>query len=113
MTFTKWLADILSNQLKQAKELADRSNGDRLLTRVDEYVKSMYSGADLKNMADEIKKVRDDFIAAQTTEIVDPIHAASVIDSLRNAYDGFMSEVDSALSVSNALTTVEVEYETK
>ena len=107
------LYDILSSQLAKAKRKADGENGDMLSARADDYVKSLYAGADLKNMADEISKVRDTFITAQTIEIVDPIHAEETCKNLRDYIDSFMSEVDSALSVSNALTTVEVEYETK
>ena len=107
------LYDVLSSQLAKAKRKADSENGDFLYSRADDYVKSLYAGADLKNMADEIQKVRDTFITAQTIEIVDPIHAEETCKSLRDYIDSFMSEVDSALSVSNALTTVEIEYETK
>lgn len=112
MSFTKTLADTIASQLKAAKVAADRNNGERLDDRADEYVRSMYSGSDMKNMADELKKVREDFVTAQTVEIVDPINAAEKVDMMTKKYDAFMAEVDSALSVSNALTTIEVEYET-
>ena len=113
LKYLKSLIDTLQRQYSAAKELANRSNGEKLEQRSDDYVKSMYSGVDMKNMADEIKKVREDFITAQTMELVDPIDAAKEITQLKNQYDAFMAEVDSALSVSNALTTIEIEYETK
>ena len=107
------LKDKLAGQYVRAQKTADMSNGERLDERADEYVKSLYSGAELKNMADEIQKVRDKFIAAQTVEIVDPVKAGEKAIALQEQIDAFMSDVDSALSVSNALTTIEVEYETK
>lgn len=103
----------LNAEYASAKRVADRENGERLDSRADDYIKSLYQGADMKNMADEIKKVRDTFIAAQTVELVDPINAGEEAIKLQDQIDSFMSDVDSALSVSNALTTIEVEYQTK
>lgn len=111
--YLKDLANSLQSQYNKARLVADHENGDRLDTRADEYIKSMYGGADLKNMADEINKMRETFIAAQTVELVDPINASREAEFLREEIDKFLSDVDSALSVSNALTSIEVEYETK
>lgn len=112
-SYLSMLMDKLAGQYAKAKRTADTENGDRLDMRADEYVKTLYSGTELKNMADEIKKVRDTFVASQTIEILDPINAGSRVNELQQEIDTFMSDVDSALSVSNALTMVEVEYETK
>ena len=111
--YLSMLVDRLANQYAKAKRAADAENGDRLDMRADEYVKTLYSGTELKNMSDEIKKVRDAFVASQTIEILDPINTGSKVNELQQEIDTFMSDVDSALSVSNALTTIEVEYETK
>jgi len=105
------VADKLLSKLARAKKQADMEN-ERLENRADEYIKSLYGGADLKNMGDEITKVRNTFIAAQTFELVDPINAGEVASKLQEQMDAFLSDVDSALSVSNALTAIEVEYET-
>ena len=64
----------------------------------------------MKNASDEIKKVRADFIAAQTYEIVDPIGIKSEMDRLDKEISSFMVDIDSALSVSNALTEISIEY---
>jgi len=106
------VAARLNNQFALASRKADMENDERLNDRADEYIKSLYSGSDLKNMSDEIKKVRDAFIVAQTIEVVDPVGAQETASKLQDEADTFLSDVDSALSVSNALTTVEVEYET-
>ena len=113
LEYLRSLYDVLTFQLAKAKRSADAENGDRLSSRADDYIRSMYAGADLKNMADEIEKVRNTFIAAQTVEIIDPVNAASEGSKLREYIDSFLSDVDSALSVSNALTKIEIEYETK
>ncbi len=106
------LLQRMEYQFKQAQNQAERENGDRLDNRADEYMRSLYQNTDLKNMTDELKKVRENFITAQTVEILDPVKVTDEITKLRDKIDAFMSEVDSALSVSNALTTVIVEYET-
>lgn len=106
------LLQRMEYQFKQAQNQAERENGDRLDNRADEYMRSLYQNTDLKNMTDELKKVRENFITAQTVEILDPVKVTDEITKLRDKIDAFMSEVDSALSVSNALTTIEVEYET-
>ncbi len=102
----------MESQYKSAQNQAERENGYNLESRADDYMKSMYQGTDLKNMTEELKKSRENFITAQTMEIIDPIGATNEITALRDQIDAFMSEVDSVLSVSNALNTVEFEYET-
>lgn len=112
LSYLEMLRDTIQRQFDDAQANADKNNGDRLEQRTDEYIRSMYTGADMKNISDEIRKVREDFIAAQTVELVDPINAAKEAYAMSAYIDDFMSEVDSALSVSNALTTVTVEYDT-
>lgn len=93
-----------------AKNQADRENGSTLETRADSYVKTMVGNTDTKGMTDEIKRMRDEFIKAQTMELVDPIDAAKQIERLNEEITSFNTKVDSALSVSNAVTTITVEY---
>ena len=86
----------LDSDNRRARMEADKNNGDVLELRADEYVKSLYGNAD--------------FIAAQTMEIVDPIHIADEMARLEKEINDFMVEIDSALSVSNALTELEISY---
>ncbi len=102
----------METQWRSCNAMADRENGEKLDRRADEYIKSLYENADMKNMSSEIQKVRENFVESQTMDIVDPIDVQKAMLNLKNQIDAFMSEVDSALSVSNALTTIEVEYET-
>lgn len=106
------LHQVIEMQYTDAQAKADRENGDRLEQRADTYVQSLCQNSDKKNLSDEAKKFRDDFITSQKIEVLDPIGSIGVAANLRDFIDGFMSEVDSALSVSNALTKIIVEYET-
>lgn len=43
--------------------------------------------------------------------MVDPIGVSAVIESIDSFVDKFIAEVDSSLSVSNAITEIEFSYE--
>jgi len=110
INYLSGLLNRIESQYNSAKRMADRKNGDELDRRADDYVKSLYENADMKNMSDEVEKVRKTFVESQTMDVIDPIGAEQVMEELKDKIDSFMTEVDSALSVSNALTTIEVEY---
>jgi len=105
------LLSQMSEAKRAAQKLADRSNGDALEDRADGYVRAMFGDkTDMKNMSEEIRKTRDEFIKQQTVEIVDPLNVTEEMKALEERINGFMVEIDSALSVSNALTSVVIEY---
>jgi len=100
----------LDNDNRKARHLSDENNGQLLELRADEYIKSLYGNVDMKGASDEIKKTRADFVTAQTMEIIDPIGVTAEMERLDAEINGFTVEIDSALSVSNALTEITVEY---
>ena len=100
----------LETDNQRARRESDNNNGEALEDRADEYVKSLYGNVDMKGASEEIKKVRADFIAAQTMEIVDPIGIRAEMERIEKEINNFTVEIDSALSVSNALTELTIEY---
>lgn len=104
------LINEMTNDLQAAQRDCTRSNGEVLDSRADDYIKSMFGTFDAKNMSEEIRKVREAFVAAQTVELVDPLDIKARIEELRARCDRFLVDVDAALSVSNALTTIEITY---
>lgn len=100
----------LNHDYTMAKTVADRANGAELERRADDYVRTMIGNTDVKGMTEEVKRLRDEFIKAQTMELVDPIGVLKQIEMLNEQINAFEVNVDSALSVSNALTTIEVSY---
>ena len=54
--------------------------------------------------------MRADFITAQTYEIADPINVKAEMEKLDTKINAFLVDIDSALSVSNALTEITIEY---
>lgn len=100
----------LDTDSRRARRDADVNNGEALETRADEYVKSLYASADMKNLSEDIKRVRSEFITSQAVEIVDPININGEMEKLEKRINEFTVGIDSALSVSNALTEISVDY---
>ena len=107
------LRHVLLNKLRtdnsRVRMEAEQANKS-LDQRADEYIKTLYANADMKNLTEEIKRMRSEFVSSQTVEVIDPIGITSEIERLEASINSFMVEIDSALSVSNALTEITIEY---
>lgn len=110
IVFLKNILGTLNHDIQMAGVNANAGNGDKLEARADEHVKIMLGNSDTKNLSEEAKKIRKDFIEAQTVEIIDPIEAYKIVGLLEEEISQFMMEVDGKLSVSNAITEIEIEY---
>lgn len=106
----KLLATALSKDHIVAKRNADMANGDTLARRADNHVKIMIGNSDMKGATTEAQRVRDEFITAQTTDIIDPLGVLAEIERINEEVNSFLMNVDAALSVSNSLTNITVEY---
>ena len=104
------LINTMDSQYKMAQVEVNRQNGNNLEERADQYVTAIYGQKESKTNSADIDKVRKDFLEANSYEIVDPINVQDKVDALRQKIDTFMADVDSALSVSNALTKITIEY---
>ena len=100
----------LHTDYAHAKAAADRVNGAELERRAGDYIRTMLGSTDVKGMTAEVQRMREEFIAAQTMELVDPIGALKQMELLNEEITAFETNVDAALSVSNALTNIEVSY---
>lgn len=109
MEFLGNLQEQMVRDYRNAERSAQIENAN-LEARADSYMKTMIGNSDTKNMSAENRATRDAFIVAQTVELVDPIGVLKVAAELDEQINTFMSKVDSALSTSNALTTITVEY---
>lgn len=104
------LVNRMTLDYNAAKYAADRANGTELERRADDYVRTMIGNTDVKGMTEEVKRMREEFIKAQTMELVDPINVLKQIELLNEQINSFEVNVDAALSVFNALTTIEISY---
>lgn len=108
--FDNKLAHAMSAQYNNAMIAIKENNGKDLEERADSYVTALYGNKEGKSNSAEIEKIRKEFIDNNSYELIDPINVLDEISLLEGYMDDFMAEVDSALSVSNALTEITIEY---
>lgn len=109
--FDKKLASVMIDNLNKQIRKADSINGDLLETRTEAYITSLYGNKEArKGMSTEAEEARQKFIDSNMYEIVDPLHISDVVCKMHADISGFMADVDSALSCSNALTVIEITY---
>lgn len=110
---TEYIATLknkLSMDLRAAMVTVKKENGDKLAERADKFIESIYGQKESKLNSDEVQKAREEFIKTNEFEIYDTLDVAKLIETLEDQITTFMTEVDSALSVSNAVTIIEIEY---
>ena len=108
--FDELLLNELREQYNKAQAKILKQNGNDLEQRAEQYVVGIYGSKEGKTNTDDFEKTKQDFITSQTFELVDPIGILEKIEVLEEKISTFKAEVDAALSTSNALTVVEVNY---
>ena len=101
--------DFLKDQYATVKKFIDSENGDKLNKNCESYLQAMFGNKEKANGAD-VEAVQNAYIASHSYDVVTGFDIDKAIKELTDKIDAFKSEVDSALSVSNALTVVEFEY---
>lgn len=114
MEFKNTFKKCLESQYAVAKNELDKNSGDPLEKRAENYVLSVIQAQpkDSKMAVDSeaMKNLRTQYIKDNTYDIIDPIGVKDAIEQLDNEISNFITEVDAALSVSNALTVLDIEY---
>ena len=114
MEFKDYFMKMISGQYARAKNELDKNSGDPLEKRAENYVLSVIQAQpkDSKMAVDSeaMKNLRAQYIKDNTYDIIDPIGVKDAIEQLDNEISSFITEVDAALSVSNALTVLDIEY---
>mgnify|MGYP006968284020 FL=1 len=108
--FDKLLMNTMNAQYRNAQMQIKQENGKDLEQRAEQYVTAIYGQKEGKTNTADIEKVKADFLKSNQYELVDPLHVLDKIEGLEKKINDFMAEVDSALSVSNALTEITIEY---
>lgn len=108
MALKAQLLASIARQFGNVKSTMERHN-DRLSENADDYVSRLYGAKDKSN-ADDINAAREHYIKANTLDLIDPLDAAKKIEELRDEIDSFTNEIDSKISVSNALTPITISY---
>ena len=97
----------MTRALKNARNIIEYENGERLDDRLDKYIQSVY-GSKEKVAAEELDKASKDFKARNEFKLVDPIGIVDKIAALTEEIDKFQAAVDSAIQISNATTYIEI-----
>lgn len=113
MDSLKYLLREMAYQYNEAADLFNRNSGDELEDKANQYVmnilKSQGDSAD-KADAKQVQALHDSYVVNNEFVMIDPLDIAKKIEEIDNMIDEFNTEIDSALSVSNALTVIEFEY---
>jgi len=104
--------DLVSSMREQYDDAINKCarENDLLARKADEYIMGMYQSKDITKMSEDMQKARTEYITQNTYELVESVKILEEIENLDEEIAGFASEVDSVLSVSNALTTITISY---
>jgi hypothetical protein len=103
--YQKSLVECLRLQRNTTTREAE-AHKDRVQAKIDENIRNIFS-KEFKTDASSIKPITDSIQAADPCEVFDPLKISQLIESLEDEITGFESNVDFALSESNALTQIE------
>lgn len=110
VAFKENLLGCLSLQYNRTTDIINRTNGDNLETKADDYVIKMYGNKDSGIANEVIEIAKKNYIDNNSLDMIDPLDVSKIIAELNDEIDKFMTKVDSALSVSNATTMIEISY---
>ena len=103
------LRNCLREQYSSVKRMVESENGDKLVKACENYIQATFGTKEKINNPD-IEMAQKAYMTNNAYDIVTGLDIEKVIKELTDRIDTFKAEVDSALSVSNALTVIEFDY---
>lgn len=76
-----------------------------------DHLKTLTNGGEVQLSEEFIQKQKDEFYDNNTYELIDPMNHIEKIDSMIDAHNAFISEVDTVLTTSNVQTLITIELE--
>jgi len=114
MEFKSALLYQMNSAYVSAQNDLTRNGGEALEKKAEQYILAVIAAQpkDSKMSVDSeaMQIMRQQYIDNNTYDLVDPMDIAKVIEALDAEINEFNTEVDAALSVSNALTVIEFSY---
>ena len=114
MEFKSALQKAIAYQNAYAQNDINRNSGEAIEKRAEQYVLSVIQAqpkdAKMAVDSDAMQALRKDYIKNNTYDLIDPLNVSELLAKLTDEINEFNTEVDAALSVSNALTVIEFEY---
>ena len=112
--FKKNLLNTMTYAYKSAQNELNRNGDEALEKKAEQYILSMIAAQPKDSKmtvdSDAMKALRKTYIENNKYDLIDPLDVANIMDKLEKEINEFETEVDAALSVSNALTVIEFEY---
>lgn len=112
--FKERLLSAMTYAYNDAQNDLSRNSGDSLERKAEQYVLAVIQAQPKDSKmtvdSDAMQSLRKTYIENNTYDLIDPLGVANVIKSLEDEINKFNTEIDAALSCSNALTVIEFEY---
>lgn len=102
--------NFLRDQYSSVKRMVESENGEKLANACENYIQTMFGSKDKINNPD-IETARKMYMDSHSYDIVTGFNIEEIISVITKKIDDFKAEIDSVLSVSNALTVIEFDYE--
>lgn len=109
MDYYVQLRDVLRQQFARQKSELEKHNAS-LQQKAEQFVTGLMGGREVKTDSAEYISAVDTYIKSNTMTLLDPLGIEKKIEELDDMINTFLPEVDAALSVSNAVTTITIEY---
>lgn len=114
MEFKKTLLQYLSMAYSSAQNEFNKNNDEALEKKAEKYILDVIAAqpkdSKMSIDSDAMKALRKTYIENNTYDLVDPLGVAKLIEAIDTEINEFNTEVDAALSVSNAVTVIEFSY---
>lgn len=108
--YEQYLLAELKKQYQREQNIIMMKNGDELERKVEKYIVEMYGSNEDAKKGENAIQARKEYIEQHSYDFIDEIKIVDKIRELEERISAFVSEVDAALSVSNALTEIEFSY---
>lgn len=100
----------LKRQYQKEQAIIVLRNGDELERKAEKYIVDLYGSNEDAKKGENATQAKKEYIELNSYDFIDEIKIVDKIRELEDNISAFESEVDSALSVSNALTEIEFSY---
>ena len=114
MEFKTHYLRTIANQNYDAQSEINRNSGEAIEKRAEQYVLSVIQAqpkdSKMSVDSDAMKSLRKTYIENNTYDLIDPLDVNKILEDMTKEIEEFNVEVDAALSVSNAVTCIEIQY---
>lgn len=114
MEFKSRFVNTMNIQNNLANSEINKNSGEAIEKKAEQYVLAVIQAQPKDSKmavdSDAMQAMRKDYIKNNTYDLIDPLNVTKLIEQMSAEVDEFNTEIDAALSVSNAITVIEIEY---